>query len=185
MKDPFADAPEADEAVEEQIEETEAPEEPTPAKKAPAKKAAPKKKEAITVDVKPNLVAGDDGKHVVTLKGGSGFDAPWYVIHASGLDELEQLFSEDAGRLAALMERIQKAGAHFSGLGGSKPSGGSPQRGQAPQPAQEAPGGEERFCQHGKMTFRSGVSKKTGKPYEMFACSERDRDAQCKPQFLN
>lgn len=196
MIDPFADAP-ADEAQTEAPEEvfaappTEAPA-PAPAP-APAKKAAPKKAAGtVSVDVKPNLLPLDNGKVSLTFKGGTGFDAPWVVIHASDLgDALEQVSGDNGATLAKLMERVQRAGAHFTKVaptrpaasGATAPSAAPAQRQAAPQAAQEAPGGEKRFCSHGEMNFRSGVSK-AGKPYQAYFCSSRDRNDECKAQFL-
>lgn len=62
--------------------------------------------------------------------------------------------------------------------------GGQPQAPAQPQ-ASGAPGGEQRSCAHGPMTYREGVSKKTGRPYRGFFCNERNRDLQCDPQYLN
>lgn len=61
-------------------------------------------------------------------------------------------------------------------------------QGGQPQPQAQpsgAPGGEQRSCAHGPMTYRAGVSQKTGKPYKAFFCNEPNRDLQCKPQFVN
>ncbi|AWY03866.1 hypothetical protein SEA_NEDARYA_49 [Gordonia phage Nedarya] len=144
----------------------------------------PKEETNVTV-TKDRPAASSDGKVVLTFKGGAGFEAPWVVIHADGLDEASSFVNEDAGKLAELMTRVQKAAQHFAGQAPAKPAGGGGgSRGGAPQAAQEAPGGEERFCAHGKMTFRSGVAKGSGKPYKMFACPERDRSQQCDPQWL-
>lgn len=207
MNDPFASAP-ADEAqaapdpqagahdysdgppVEEPFAAPPA-EAPAPAKKAPAKAAA--KKPAVgtvSVDVKPNLLPLDEGKVVLTFKGGTGFDAPWIVIHAKDLDDaLDHVSGDNASTLATIMERTQIAGKHFAGLAPAKPAtgnsgGGQPaQRQAAPQAAQGAPNGEVRYCSHGEMRFRSGTSK-AGKAYSAFFCSSGDRNDECKAQFL-
>jgi hypothetical protein len=119
----------------------------------------------------------------VTLKGGSGFDAPWVVLRAPSADEaLEQLKKDNV--LKELIDRASKVGAYFASLGGS--SGGNGNVGGGSKPArQQAPNGETRECDHGEMRFMSGVSKKSGKPYKMFVCQSGDRDNECKPQFLN
>ena len=164
MQDPFANAP-ADEA--------QAPTTPEPAKKAAPKKAP------VTVDVKPNIVPA--GEVVVTLKGGSGFDAPWIVIHAASVEDAEAQLDAN---LAKLMEKTQKASSHFAGLGVF--NGGPPTRQErqpAPAEAQGAPGGETRACRHGEMRFKSGISK-AGKPYQAFFCTSGDRNDECKAQFL-
>jgi len=178
--DPFADAP--DEAQTET--QTEVQEDTVTETKAPAKKAAAKK-----VANKPApAVAASEGKVVLTFKGGAGFDAPWIVIHAESLeDAYDQVTEENAKLLADLMGKVQSAGQHFVKLGGGSPNsnGGQNSGGRrgAPQGAQEAPNGEERYCAHGKMQFKSGVSK-AGNTYKGFFCPSRDRNEQCKAQFL-
>ena len=58
---------------------TEAPETtPEPTEK---KKTTTKKKESKTV------AENTEGKIVVTLKGGKGYEAPWIVIHANDVEE--------------------------------------------------------------------------------------------------
>lgn len=137
------------------------------------------------------VVAGSDGKVVLTFKGGSGFDAPWIVVHATDLDDaLGYLDADNAPKFMDLMTRVQNAGQHFAALGGSAPkapSGGGQQRphSNAPQAAQEAPNGEKRWCAHGEMLFKTDVSKKTGKPYSGWFCTERNRDQQCEAQWPN
>jgi len=39
-------------------------------------------------------------------------------------------------------------------------------------------------CQHGFMIHKTGVSSKTGKPYEGYTCSEKTRAHQCPPIWL-
>ncbi|OBJ40268.1 hypothetical protein A5630_25290 [Mycolicibacterium mucogenicum] len=195
--DPFGD--DNDEAQTEVHDAFDAPEpeepEPAPApKKAPAKKAPAKAaaKPATTTVVNN---AGSDGKVVLTFKGGSGFDAPWIVIHATDMDDaLDQVSGDNAGKLATVMERVQKAGKHFVSLGPAKAAGGSGGnsgggnsgggRSNAPQAAQEAPNGEERFCKHGAMVYKTGISKKNGKAWKAFMCGSGDRDDECPAQFL-
>ncbi|AOE44463.1 hypothetical protein SEA_LASTRESORT_53 [Gordonia phage LastResort] len=177
MEDPFAQAPVAAAAEPEQPPFT-----PDPEAAAPAATAT------VTQTKPAPAVVGADGKVVLTFKGGNDFSAPWIVIHADGLDEAAEFISvSNAPKLMDLMTRVQNAGAHFAGQAPAKPAGGGGggQRsgGGAPAASQEATNGEERFCSHGKMTYRSGVSK-AGKAYKMFACPERDRSQQCDPQWL-
>ncbi|AOE44664.1 hypothetical protein SEA_STROSAHL_54 [Gordonia phage Strosahl] len=121
---------------------------------------------------------------VTTLKGGAGFEAPWLVLRATTVAEADAML-DDA--LKSYMQKVQLYANGFASLAPAKPAGGGGggQRsgGGAPAASQEAPNGEERFCSHGKMTYRSGVSK-AGKAYKMFACPERDRSQQCDPQWL-
>lgn len=82
-----------------------------------------------------------EGKVVMTFKGGAGYDAPWVVIHAAGLQEAHDfVVGENASLLAEVMTRVQSAGKHFAGLAPAKTGGGgaaTPSR--APQAAQDAP----------------------------------------------
>jgi hypothetical protein len=39
-------------------------------------------------------------------------------------------------------------------------------------------------CQHDFMTYKTGVSSKTGKPYEGYTCSHKNRAEQCPPIWL-
>lgn len=140
-------------------------------------------KETPNVTVSPDAPINEVS---VTLKGGTGFDAPWIVLRAGSPAEALDLLHDDA-TVKDLIDRASKVGAYFASQGGSKPSGndggGNAQASERPA-RQEAPGGEKRYCEHGEMRFRSGVSKRTGKPYKMFACPSNDRDNECDPQFL-
>ncbi|AUV62006.1 ribonucleoside reductase class II [Mycobacterium phage SWU2] len=129
--DPFASS--QDEAQAEAPAAAEAP------KKAPAKKAAPK----VT-----NVSTTSEGKVVLTLKGGAGFDAPWIVIHAEDLqDANDQVTGENGDLLVDTMTKLQGAATKFVELGGGSRStggggGGGGRRGappQAKQPPADAP----------------------------------------------
>ena len=141
------------------------------------------KKENTNVTV----VNQTEGKLTITLKGGAGFDAPWIVIYADdAADGLAQMQDEN---LKKLMDIVKRAGQHFSG--GSGNSGRPAQTQQStPQaqnnskpPQQSAPNGETRQCAHGEMTFRSGVSQKTGKPWKAFFCPA-PKGQQCDAQWV-
>ena len=186
MTDPFASAPAADEAQAAPQSETAPTDSPfdAPPAGAPTPQEAP-----ITTAPVARPVATSDGKVVLTFKGGTGFDAPWIVIHAADLqDASDQVNGSNGALLADLMGRVQKAGVHFAGLaapkaaGASAPSGGGQ---RAPQGAQSAPGGEEKFCSHGAMQFRSGVSKSNGKAWKGFFCpTPKGTPNQCDAQFI-
>lgn len=124
-----------------------------------------------------------DGKVVLTFKGGRDFDAPWIVIHANGLQEAHDfVVGENSALLATIMDKVKVASTYFAGKPAAPVGSPAPAR-QAPQVATQAPGGETRFCEHGEMVFKSGVSK-AGKPYKLFSCTA-PRESQCKAQFLN
>lgn len=158
ITDPFADVEDTT------IEEGVPFEEPAaPVKKAAPKKAAPKQpsdREGVTV----------------TLKGGSGFDAPWIVIHASDLeDAYDQVSGENASLLAKLMEKTAAAGKHFSGFGGGKDAPRS-----APQAAAEAPAGTPE-APGPDWVYKTGVNAKTGKPWKAWM---PPRGSDAKPVWL-
>lgn len=158
--DPFAGAPEDAEA-----QEVAAP----PAKKAPAKKVAPKKESTISNN--------SEGKVVLTLKGGAGFDAPWIVVHADDLEDLHRQVTDEAALLASVMGQAQKAAKHFAGLSPSKPGngGGAPAR-----PGSEPPAGTPEPPGPG-WTYKTGVNAKTGKTWKAWM---PPRDSDEKPVWL-
>lgn len=126
--------------------------------------------------------ANTEGKIVVTLKGGAGFDAPWIVVHATdAADALEQLNDKVLGELIA---RTKTVSAHFSGGSGNAGRPASPQSNSRP-PQQQAPAsaGNAPGCDHGTRVYKSGVSK-AGKPYKMWACPSGDRNDQCSPEWI-
>lgn len=138
----------------------------------------------VTAPAVAAAVPQADGKVVVTLKGGTGYDSPWIVIHAaSSEDALKQL--QDP-YLANVIERTAMVAAHF--VGKVKPAAPAAQPQAAPPaqntvpPQQQAPGGEQRFCAHGEMQYKTGVSK-AGKTYKGYFCSSQDRNNQCPPQW--
>ncbi|WP_018687023.1 hypothetical protein [Actinokineospora enzanensis] len=129
----------------------------------------------------------DNGHKVrVTLKGGSGYEDPWITVDGADVaDAADQL--SDGPSVDKLVKLTSTVARHFhKTYGAGKPAtqaGGARQAGK-PTGADEAPGGEKRYCEHGQMKFMSGVSKSSGKPYKGFFCTAADRAEQCKPQFL-
>lgn len=127
----------------------------------------PKSADSFSVDVKPNLLPIDAGKVVLTFKGGTGFDAPWIVIHATDLqDAYNQTTGENATLLASVMSQVHKAGAHFTSNGpvNTGRGGNTGARSNAPQGATEAPSyaPPKPFDD---FVYKSGVSK-AGKAWE-------------------
>ncbi|APC46170.1 hypothetical protein PBI_STARSTUFF_52 [Mycobacterium phage StarStuff] len=183
-EDPFASAP-VDTAPAEEAQQqtpTESPWDP------PAQQTQ-------TVEVRP---APADALSI-TFKGDGSYSAPWLVPKYTSVTEALVDLGVDPDEVAklgqgqkwfALMDRVTKMADHFANLGGgSKPNsggggnggGGQQRQSRAPQQAQEAPGGEERFCKHGKMEFKSGVSK-AGNTYALFSCTA-PRNEQCPAQY--
>lgn len=113
------------------------------------------------------VVPTSDGKVVVTLKGGSSYDAPWIVIHA---DSVADAISQMDEQLFDLMQRAQVAAAKFAAES-VKPAPAQAARSQtgAPAGATEAPGGVTRTCSHGEMIYRTGV--KNGKTWQAHFCN--------------
>lgn len=150
--DPFASAP--DEAqVPPVAEEPQAP---------PVETSKP-----IDVAVRPVIQNPvNDGKVVLTFKGGAGFDAPWIVIHATDLkDAHAQITGDNANLLAEVMTQSQKAGAHFAGLAPAKASPNSSNAGAAPAASQQAPAGSPE--PPAGWTYKTGVGK-NGKVWKAF-----------------
>ena len=90
--DPFATETAADEA-----------QQTTPETKPETKKktTSTKKKETATV------AENTEGKIVVTLKGGKGYEAPWIVIHANDVNEANEQLNDE--NLADLIKQTKKA----------------------------------------------------------------------------
>ena len=72
-------------------------------------------------------VEDSNGKVVVTLKGGKGYDAPWIVLHCDTVAEANGLLADEG--LKELIDRTTKAGQYFAKQGGMS----------APAPAATAP----------------------------------------------
>ncbi|BBX09446.1 hypothetical protein [Mycolicibacterium aichiense] len=184
--DPFADAPAQPEPT---PEPTQAPA-PAPAQTAPAPVATA----AAPVAVSPS------GDLSVTFKGDGSYGFPWIVPKYTSVSEAlvdlgvnpDEVSAMSQGRRwISLFERAKQMNDSFAALGGGAPSkpagnggggGGQQQQSRAPQEAKEAPNGEKQYCQHGEMEYKSGISKKTGKPYALFSCTA-PRDEQCAAKW--
>ncbi|CRY79830.1 hypothetical protein SAMN05421776_11732 [Nocardia farcinica] len=129
---------------------------PEPAKKTAPRKPAAKAATPVTTD--------GEGKVVVTLKGGTGFDAPWIVIHADSPADAAAQIGQD---LLDLMDKTHRAAAKFVELAPNKPAQGGNQpapRQAAPAGATQAPPGSPE-CPPG-WEFKTGFSQKTQKPWK-------------------
>lgn len=117
-------------------------------------------KESTTVENTPN---NNNNKIVVTLKGGSGYDAPWVVVHADTPDEAMSILHPE--EIKPLLEAAQEAGKFFASKGSPAKSGGG-----KPAAASQAPGGQE--APEGYV-FKSGMGK-TGKPWKAYMPIDRN-----------
>lgn len=129
----------------------------------PAASSLPATDKPATTVARPSL---DEGKVVVTLKGGPGFEAPWIVIHAGSPAEADALLNTE---MLELMGKVQRAAETFRG---SAPvSSGAPAPNTRPsQPAQstQAPAGAPESPGPG-WEFKTGVTKagrNAGKPWK-------------------
>ncbi|AMW64129.1 hypothetical protein SEA_LEVIATHAN_52 [Mycobacterium Phage Leviathan] len=165
---------------------TAAPAQPEPAPApAPAPAAAPVTTTATTAAVDSVSVQHSTDGVSATFKFAGAYSDPWVVV--KGSDPADVLAKLDKPEFKALMDKVKFIASVYapaSAPAGNAGGGAQQQQSRAPQPAQEAPGGEKRYCSHGEMQFKSGVSKKTGNPYKMFVCTA-PRDQQCDAQFLN
>lgn len=138
-----------------------------------------------------------EGKVVVTLKGGNGYDQSWIVIHAEDAAEAAAQL-EDVDSIKRLIVATRNAERYFHSTGqqqgGAQSNGGGQQSrggdsgGQGrtkgrPQGAAQAPDGEVRYCDHGEMVFKSGTGK-NGKPWKAFMCPAPRGSNQCDPEWL-
>lgn len=144
--------------------------------------------DTVTDAPNPTVRPTSDGKVVVTLKSGAGYDAPWIVIHA---DSVADAASQIGKELYRLMELTQQAAEKFQSLAPAKAKPATAAaRPAAPAAAakpayQQAPGGDSRTCAHGEMVFKSGVSK-TGKAWSAFMCpAPQGTPDQCEKQWLH
>lgn len=152
----------------------------------PFDNAPDEKVKEIPVVEEVEIKADTDDKaleYSLTFKGRGTHQNRWLVVR----------FSSAAAGLAAIKEPEFKELLDYSrkieeyDAGSYSPAAPAPQNTPAnpahvPQQSQEAPGGEKRFCEHGEMQFKSGVSK-AGKSYRLFSCVA-PRESQCQAQFL-
>lgn len=97
-------------------------------------------------------------KIVTTLKGGSGYNAPWVVIHSDTPEEaLNVLKNED---IRELLDQAKKVGEYFGGASQAGPKNANSQPVASKQPPANAP-----ECPEG-WEFKSGISKRNNKPWK-------------------
>ena len=142
----------------------------------------------------------------VTFKGGTGFESPWIVVHASDpADALEQI--NDVA-FAELARRTTDAAEFFRGLHTAKvafPNAKSepvqqtapaPQQGGWNAPAQNPPSWAQPepaaqqssqppapSCIHGQRTYRSGTGRKGA--WQAWMCpTAKGTPGQCEPEWI-
>ncbi len=142
-----------------------------------------------------------NGSVSATFKGNGEYSSAWYVFRAPSVDILADMLEGvgDIKRLVAAGSAVDqfikqkepagKARASSSNTAaGQRPNGNSngggsnQQRRGRPQGATEAPNGEKRYCDHGEMRWRSGISQ-AGNTYAGWYCTSQNRDQQCKPEY--
>jgi hypothetical protein len=140
---------------------------------------APAAVEAPASAPAPRPASTSEGKLVVTLKGGTGFDAPWIVIHA---DDAADALSQFDNTLASLMEKAQHAAKHFGSLG-SPSGGGRPAAAGQPAGSTEAPpwAPPKPFDD---FVYKTGVSAKNGKVWHAWMPPQKG-DARPAKFFYN
>ncbi|MFG3343343.1 hypothetical protein [Glycomyces sp. NPDC048151] len=98
---------------------------------------------------------------------------------------------DDKTAIQGLLQRASTISAYWRTLGGqnqpqnARPAASAPagqRSGYAASGPQSAPGGEQRYCDHGEMTWKAGISNSSGKPYSGWFCSG-PRGSQCPPQW--
>ena len=134
------------------------------------------------------MASANEGKVVVTLKGGRDFDAPWIVIHADDVSEANDLL-EQANNLE-LHETVAAAAAFFRGVNVAEQGGvtqGSAER-QQPKATQDSgdtpPESAGRFpvkcTQHGLWREFRELKK-----CDAYFCAKKEKSEQCKPLFTD
>ncbi len=125
---------------------------------------------------KPVTQDNTNAKIVTTLKGGSGFDAPWIVIHADDAAEAVAVLRGDS--IEELLKATKEVSDKFNG--GQAPA----QQRQAPRTQGMPAGANEPRPSDPPMpegwTYKTGVNK-NGKAYRAYF---PPRGSQESPQWL-
>lgn len=125
---------------------------------------------------KPVTQDNTNAKIVTTLKGGSGFDAPWIVIHADDTAEAVAVLRGDS--IEELLKATKEVSDKFNG--GQAPT----QQRQAPRTQGMPAGANEPRPSDPPMpegwTYKTGVNK-NGKAYRAYF---PPRGSQESPQWL-
>lgn len=113
-----------------------------------------------------------------TIKGGVGYDAPWFVFRAASAVDMNRLLSDPPLREA--IEQACKVSDWVINHRGGTQASTPPAQSTTPAHKQAPNGMIAPSCDHGHMVYRSGVSKK-GNKYELFACPSD----VCKPEWID
>lgn len=138
---------------------------------------APTETTITTQKEKPVTQDNTSAKIVTTLKGGSGFDAPWIVIHADDVDEAVAVLCGD--NIEELLKATKVVSDKFNG--GQKPA---QQRQAAPRTQGMPAGANEPRPSDPPMpegwTYKTGINK-LGKAYRAYF---PPRGSNESPQWL-
>jgi hypothetical protein len=146
--------------------------------------AAPAPAAPAVVSTPPYQGQANDGKFVVTLKGGSGFDAPWFVAHLDSLAEVEAALNDPT--LKRILEKLQVIAPVFVALQ-QKSVGGAPAPAERrPAPAGAAgPPANAPACPGDGWVWRSGTVKAGPKQGEIWQGWMPPRGSSEKPVFMD
>ena len=132
---------------------------------------APVTPTVTTQKEKPVTQDNTNAKIVTTLKGGSGFDAPWIVVHADNAEEAVAILR--GGAIEELLKATKEVSDKFNGGQAPAPrTQGMPAGADAPRPS-DPPMPEG-------WTYKAGVNK-NGKAYRAYF---PPRGSQESPQWL-
>lgn len=154
-----------------------------------------------------NEFEGPEAPYTITLKGGSGYAAPWLVLRAQSAEDAQALLVE--AKAAELLESIAAYASDFQEkVAGAEPSksapvggrstgspsrsgarGGSQRGGSAP--AQNS--GDVEYHPEGLKCSKcqapviyKKITAKTGKTFEMWVCeNQRERNDGHHSEFIN
>ncbi|WP_424217454.1 hypothetical protein ACN20G_30030 (plasmid) [Streptomyces sp. BI20] len=135
-------------------------------------------------DKKENANMADQKNGITTtIKFGSGFDAPWGVLHTADLNEANEIMeSEEFGRYAQNVVTYSKAAQGLYGpvAPATRPAPAAPAGGaMAGLPAAQTAG---KSCQHGARTMRTGTNAR-GQWTAWFCPQPKGAPDQCKAIF--
>lgn len=120
-----------------------------------------------------------EGYTSVTIKGTGRQSDRWVVVRYATPAAL--LAALKAPELKEVLDYSWKI-AEYDAKRAPQPTSAPPASNAVPPAAAQAPNGEKRFCSHGEMVFKSGVSR-AGNAYKLFSCTA-PREQQCPAEYL-